>query len=620
LLTDVATGQTSLRRRLPTACDQLFDHFIKPSGLQRCERSTWLLLAFLPFLPCGMDFCEIGGGFIERHTASLTTQVRRSHSLGVVPSKCRAVIRTAVVSIVAVCASLVTSAPTNAVVGGTSALGNNAVVRVLNGSSSCSGALWTSRIVVTAGHCVVNSSGTVTTSPISVFAPGVSTQQSPQTVTQSQIIVVDGFRKFSDFSQPDDIAFIVLSSELSGGTITRLATVDEVSAWSRDGRLVTFLGYGRTSPSGPSSPTPNQINQPLSFGSPWPGSFTASQTATTGICSGDSGGPVITQVGNEIVLIGINSAASGPCSPSSRPSMTGFVPSAFPALVKLALDATNSVALPTVTTASAVGVRTTSAVLTGTVIASNLLTTTSFTYGLQPDLSGATTTIEATKVSGNAPTAFEVAAIDLVPGTTYYFRANATNLAGTVSGAIASFTTLGGLPIVTSGAASSVASDSVVVTGTFGANSASTQAFFQLSTVADFSTVVGSIVAGDIIGEEVATLSASFSGLTPGTTYFWRAAATNAAGTAVGAAFTFATPLFERQTSLSTTALLNTLAVDRTDVRKIVVAPVAKSRQQCTLNTRTNRLTLTKPGICRLKLTLTKSSSTVVGFINLAIR
>ena len=523
-------------------------------------------------------------------------------------------------AVVALCASTLTIAPVNAVVGGTSALGNTAVVRVLNGSSSCSGALWTSRIVITAGHCVVNSSGDVTTSAISVFAPGVSTQQSPQTVSQGQIIVVDGFRKFSEFSQPDDIAFVVLSAALPGGTISRLATTDEVSSWSRDGRIVTFLGYGRTSPSGASSPTPNQINQPLTPFSPWPGSFSASQTATTGICSGDSGGPVITQVGNEIVLIGINSAASGPCSASSRPSMTGFVPSAFPALVKRALDATSVVALPVVTTTSAVGVRTTSAALTGTVIANNLLTSTSFTYGLQPDLSGATTTIDASQVSGTTPTAFEAAAINLVPGTTYYFRANATNLAGTVSGGIASFTTLGGLPIATSANASAVASDSVTVAGTVNANSVSTQAFFQLSSDAEFTALVATIVAGDVMGDETASLTATFAGLVPGNTYYWRVAATNAAGTALGTTSTFTTPLFERQTSLSTVALLNTLSVDRTDVRKVVVTPVVKSRQQCALNPRNNRLVLSKPGTCRVKLTLTRSSATVVAFYNLAIR
>ncbi|MGA1353131.1 MAG: hypothetical protein ACO31V_08795, partial [Ilumatobacteraceae bacterium] len=310
----------------------------------------------------------------------------------------------------------------------------------------------------------------------------------------------------------------------------------------------------------------------------------------------------------------------GPCSPSSRPSMTGFAPAAFPALVKRALDATNVVALPSVTTASAVAIRTTNAILTGTAVANNLLTTTSFTYGLQPDLSGAVTTIEATTIAGNTATAFEAAAINLVPGTTYYFRANATNLAGTVSGAITQFTTLGGLPIVTSSDASSIASDSAVVAGTVNASSVSTQAFFQLSTVPDFSELASTIVTGEVTGEETSTLSANFTGLSAGTTYFWRLAATNAAGTSVGATLTFTTPIFERQTSLSANALLTALSVDRSELTKVVVAPVAKSKQQCTLNARNSRLMLNKPGKCRVKLTLTKPTATVVAFYNLAIR
>ena len=513
-----------------------------------------------------------------------------------------------------------TVSPATAIVGGTSALGNTAVVRILNGNSSCSGALWTSRIVVTAGHCVVNAQGRVTTNAISVFAPGANTQQSPQTISQSQIIVVDGFTKYSEYSQPDDIAFLVLAAEMSGGTITRLATTDEVAAWGRDGRLVTFLGYGRTSPNGASSPTPSRIDQPLSPITPWPGSFSATQTSSTGICAGDSGGPVITQVGSDLVLIGINSAASGPCSPSSRPSMTGFAPSAFPSLVRRALDATNVVALPTVTTVGVTGVSTTSAVLSGTVLANNLLTTTSFTYGLQPDLSGATTTVQATSVAGNTATAFDVGVSNLMPGATYYFRANASNLAGSVSGAIAQFTTLGGTPIVESGDASSIASDSVVVSGSVNANSVATQAFFQLAQAPDFSSLTNTIVAGDVIGVETAALSANFTGLQPGTTYFWRIAATNTAGTSVGPAMSFITPIFERQTSLSTSALLTALVIDRDNLTKAVVQPVAKSKGQCAINSRNNRLMLSKPGTCRVKVTLARSTTTQTAFFNLVVR
>ena len=414
----------------------------------------------------------------------------------------------------------------NAVVGGTSAVGNAAVVRLRTGTTVCSGALLTSRIVVTAAHCVVDASGNVTSDQIFVNLPGVDVQQSPQTVTQSAIITVDGWRlDGSGYSQPDDIAFLTLNTDLPGGVIRRLATPAEVAAWRQAGRVVTLLGYGRTSPTSTSSLAPNAIDQPLSLPITWPGSFSASQTTAAGICSGDSGGPVITRVGNDVVLVGINSAASGPCSESRQPSMTGFAPSAYPGLVARALALTGGSAAPA-----------------------------------------------------------------------------------------------GAAPLVVSGAASFLSSDSAEITGTVNANDIATQAFFQFSSLPDFATLDGTTAAGEVAGAETTTLSANVAGLAAGATYYWRLGATNAVGTSVGDTQSFTTPVFATKTSRASNALLNIMSIDRTDISKVVVAPVVKSRAQCTVNSRTKRLTFTRAGTCRVKIAITRAGVTTTGVYNLVVK
>lgn len=433
------------------------------------------------------------------------------------------------VAVTLVLSTTIVALPTtraNAVVGGTSAVGNAAVVRLRTGTTVCSGALWTSRIVVTAAHCVVDASGNVTSDQIFVNLPGVDVQQSPQTVTQSAVITVDGWRlDGSGYSQADDIAFLTLNADLPGGVIRRLATPTEVAAWRQESRVVTLLGYGRTSPTSTSSLVPNAIDQPLSLPITWPGSFSASQTTTAGICSGDSGGPVVTRVGNDVVLVGINSAASGPCSESRQPSMTGFAPSAFPNLVARALALTGGSAEP-----------------------------------------------------------------------------------------------VGAAPAVVSGAASSLSSDSADITGTVNANNIATQAFFQYSRLPDFSTVDGTVTAGDVAGSETATVSANVAGLAAGATYYWRLGATNAVGTSVGDTQSFTTPVFATKTSRASNALLNIMSIDRTDISKVVVAPVVKSRAQCTVNSRTKRLTFTRAGTCRVKIAITRAGVTTTGVYNLVVK
>ena len=108
---------------------------------------------------------------------------------------------------------------------------------------------------------------------------------------------------------------------------------------------------------------------------------------------------------------------------------------------------------------------------------------------------------------------------------------------------------VGAPPTVVSGAASSLSSVSADITGTVNANDIATQAFFQYSRLPDFSTLDGTVAAGDVAGVETTTLAANVAGLAAGATYYWRLVATNAVGTSVGDTQLFTTPVFAPKTA-----------------------------------------------------------------------
>lgn len=94
-------------------------------------------------------------------------------------------------------------------------------------------------------------------------------------------------------------------------------------------------------------------------------------------------------------------------------------------------------------------------------------------------------------------------------------------------------------PLATTTAATDVTSTTAVVNGTVEPNGEDTTYVFQYGTTTDYGTTTP--VQGPVKGNGARAVSATLSGLAPGTTYHYRVVATNPSGTVNGADMTFTT-------------------------------------------------------------------------------
>lgn len=126
----------------------------------------------------------------------------------------------------------------------------------------------------------------------------------------------------------------------------------------------------------------------------------------------------------------------------------------------------------------------------------------------------------------------------LTPGTTYFARAYATNSAGTSYGTEYSFTTLN-VPTLTTTAVSAILN----TTATSGGNVTSDGGAAVTVRGVCWGTTTGPTTANSVTsdGTGTGTYASALTGLTMGTTYYVRAYATNAIGTAYGNEISFTT-------------------------------------------------------------------------------
>lgn len=141
-------------------------------------------------------------------------------------------------------------------------------------------------------------------------------------------------------------------------------------------------------------------------------------------------------------------------------------------------------------------------------------------------------TLNSKTSNGTGTGTFVSALTGLTPGTTYYVRAYATNSIGTSYGNEVTAITTAVLPVITTTAVSGLTSIAATSGGTVSSDGGATVSargvcwsLSQNPTTADSKTVIGT---------GTGSFTSSITGLTPGTTYYIRAYATNSIGTAYG--------------------------------------------------------------------------------------
>lgn len=199
----------------------------------------------------------------------------------------------------------------------------------------------------------------------------------------------------------------------------------------------------------------------------------------------------------------------------------------------------SNVSSPTVTTNNVTNITTTSATCGGNVTSAGNGTVSArgvcWSTSQNPTISNSHTT------NGTGTGTFTSSLTGLTPNTVYYIRAYATNEAGTAYGSQKTFTTLSNvtIPTVTTNNVSNITTS----TATCGGNVTSDGGANVTARGVCWSTASNPTISNSHTtnGSGTGAFTSSLTGLTPNTTYYVRAYATNGSGTAYGSQKTFTT-------------------------------------------------------------------------------
>ena len=267
--------------------------------------------------------------------------------------------------------------------------------------------------------------------------------------------------------------------------------------------------------------------------------ITASATSTVATaCTVPSGSTLLIATGSPSSL---SSTASNGASATVTATLTGLTPGATYNVIAEAWRPSRStwyvsasksfttIAGAQMTTASATNVGATSATLNANVNSLGSSTTYSFCYStstLSNCTGGTVGTVAAGTYTTSATTAINAVATGLSPLTTYNFQVKGVTGGTTVYGSPLSFTTTASGAILTSSAATSIASTSATLNGTINPNSStSATVSFCYSTSSSLASCSGATVITLVTtysGVTTSAVSTAVTGLASGTTYYYQ--------------------------------------------------------------------------------------------------
>jgi hypothetical protein len=192
---------------------------------------------------------------------------------------------------------------------------------------------------------------------------------------------------------------------------------------------------------------------------------------------------------------------------------------------------------PSVTTVAATAISTNTATLNGSANPNGLAANGFFQWGLTTNYGQ--TTANTALGNGNSPVAFSHALItSLSPAQTYHYRAVASNSVGIAYGTDMSFTTPAP-PTATTLTATAVTASGATLNGSGVPGGAATSGYFQWGTNTSYGAASAPVSLGN--GSGAVPFSSVLSSLSAGSTYHYRAVASNSVGIAYGSDTSFIT-------------------------------------------------------------------------------